>query len=218
MKTRRTYLPPLSVRETPPRSPTEMELQALWFEQLYQPALTTDDGRTVEIIQPGFWNHGGGPDFSRAAVRFSNDDNVIVGSIEVHLRADDWHLHGHHADPAYDETVLHIVWETKPGKTLFPATSTFRRVPQVVLGTQLIGPWPELQPLCTELAQTPRPGAVPGRCSTQLAHLAPDRVLDIVRTAGLYRVQQKARRWLWRGRIAGAEQVVGRNKTVLKPA
>src|ERR1700722_18867089 len=65
------YLPPRSLREEPPRAPTELEVQALWFEQLFQPVLATDDGRTVEIIQPGFWNHGGGPDFTRAVVRFS---------------------------------------------------------------------------------------------------------------------------------------------------
>ena len=48
-------------------------------------------------------------------------------------------------------------------------------------------PWPELQPLCTDLAQQqPRPGAVAGRCSTELARLAPEGVLEIVRTAGLY--------------------------------
>ena len=68
-----TYQPPRSLRETPSTLPTELEVQALWFEQLYQPVLTTDDGRTVEIIQPGFWNHGGGPDFTRAVVRFSKD-------------------------------------------------------------------------------------------------------------------------------------------------
>lgn len=183
-------------------------MQALWFEQLYQSTLATDDGRTIEIIQPGFWNHAGGPDFSRAAVRFSDSAEVIVGPVEVHLRADDWHLHGHHADPAYDETILHVVWETKPGKAFFPATSSFRRVPQVVLGTQLAASWEELQPLCAELAQHPRPGAGPGRCSAKLAHLAPGRVLEIVRTAGLYRMRQRARRWLWRGRIAGTEQAL----------
>ena len=203
------YAPPNALREAALPAPTEMEIQALWFEQLYQATLTTDDGRTVEIIQPGFWNHGGGPDFTRAAVRFSDRDEVIVGQIEVHLRADDWHLHGHHADPAYDETILHVVWEkAKTGKTLFPATSAFRRVPQVILGTQLVASWAELQPLCTELAQMPRPGAVAGRCSTELARLAPERVLEIVRTAGLYRVRQKARRWYWRGRIAGTEQAL----------
>ncbi len=44
-------------------------LQALWFEQLVEPWLKTDDGREVEVIQPGFWNHAGGPDFTRAVVR-----------------------------------------------------------------------------------------------------------------------------------------------------
>ena len=186
-----------------------MEMQALWFEQLYESPLTTDDGRTVEIIQPGFWNHAGGPDFTRAAVRFSDRDDVIVGQVEVHVRADDWHLHGHHADPSYDETVLHVVWDKpKNGKAFFPATSAFRRVPQVVLGAHLVAPWAELQPLCTERAQQPRPGAVAGRCSTELSRLAPERVQEIVRTAGLYRARQKARRWHWRGRIAGADQAL----------
>src|SRR5476651_2739219 len=95
-----SYLPPRSLREEPLRLPTEMEVQALWFEQLYQPVLATDDGRTVEIIQPGFWNHGGGPDFTRAVVRFSEiaaigpatasrsttPDDVTLGNVEVHLR------------------------------------------------------------------------------------------------------------------------------------
>jgi hypothetical protein len=209
MKTPRHYAAPANLRETSTPAPTEMEMQALWFEQLCQSPLTTDDGRTVEIIQPGFWNHAGGPDFTRAAMRFSDKDEVIVGQVEVHLRADDWHLHGHHADPAYDETVLHVVWEkSKTGKTFFPATSSFRRVPQVVLGNQLVAPWVELQPLCTELAQQPRPGAVAGRCSAELARLSPERVLEIIRTAGLYRVRQKARRWYWRGCIAGTEQAL----------
>ncbi len=78
-----SYLPPRSLREEPMRTPAEIEVQALWFEQLYQHDLTTDDGRSVEIIQPGFWNHGGGPDFTRAAVRFQKDgkadDEVIIG-------------------------------------------------------------------------------------------------------------------------------------------
>src|SRR5258708_24175931 len=169
-----TYLPPRSLREDPP--PSELEVQALWFEQLYQPALTTDDGRTVEIIQPGFWNHGGGPDFTRAVARFRKDgkadDDVTIGNVEVHLRAADWTAHGHHADAAYDETILHVVWEARSGgKTFFPATASFRRVPQVVLSSQLVAPWPELRPLCTSLLQRPLPGAVPGRCSPELARL-----------------------------------------------
>jgi len=205
------YLPPRSLRERPVLPPSEMEVQALWFEQLYQPRLATDDGRTVEIIQPGFWNHGGGPDFTRAVVRFwkegKADEDVTIGNVEAHLRPADWNAHGHHADPAYDETILHVVWETKGGKSFFPATASFRRVPQVVLSSQLVAPWSELQPLCASLLRGPLPGAVPGRCSPELAHLPADQIADILRAAGLFRLRQKARRWFWRQRLTSPEQV-----------
>src|ERR1700728_1154140 len=130
MKTRVAprYQPPRVLRETSFAPPGELEVQALWFEQLFQPVLATDDGRKVEIIQPGFWNHAGGPDFTRAAFRWAGTIEPIVGDVEVHLRADDWHLHGHHADPAYDNTVLHVVWEARKEKSFFPATSVFRCV------------------------------------------------------------------------------------------
>ena len=206
------YLPPRSLREEPMRAPTELEVQALWFEQLYRPLLATDDGRTVEIIQPGFWNHGGGPDFTRAVARFrqdgKTDDDVIIGNVEVHLRPTDWNAHGHHTDAAYDETILHVVWETKGGKAFFPATAAFRRVPQVVIGTQLVAPWPELQPLCASLLKGPLPGAVPGRCSPELAHLPADQIADILRAAGLFRLRQKARRWFWRQHLTSPAQAL----------
>lgn len=206
------YQPPKSLRETVPAPPTELEIQALWFEQLYPRELATDDGRMVEIVQPGFWNHGGGPDFSRAVVRFGKegrfDEAVTVGPVEVHLHATDWHAHGHHADPAYEETILHVVWEPPGRKAFFPATASFRRVPQVVLGSQLIAPWGELQPLCTTLLQRPLPGAVAGRCSAALAGLPPERIVEILRAAGWFRLRQKARRWFWRRKLTSPEQAL----------
>jgi hypothetical protein len=211
MKPSPTYLPPGALREQPSVAPTEAEVQALWFEQFYRPELKTDDGRTVEVIQPGFWNHAGGPDFSRAALRFSGKDGAeepVVGSVEVHLRPEDWNAHGHDADPAYDATILHVVWETKGRRAFFPATSQFRRVPQVTLSSQLVAPWPELQPLCASLLQRPLPGAVAGRCAAVLADLPGERVLEIVRTAGFYRARQKAQRWYWRRRLTNPEQAL----------
>jgi hypothetical protein len=217
------YQPPRFLRETPSRAPTEMEVQALWFEQLYQPTLTTDDGRTVEIIQPGFWNHAGGPDFTRAVARFSGvaaarraavsassrnatASDLTIGNVEVHLRPADWTAHGHDTDPAYDETILHVVWENKAAKAFFPATTTFRRVPQIILSTQLVAPWPELQPLCASLLRNPLPAAIPGRCSPALAQLPSDQIADVLRAAGLFRLQQKARRWFWRQRLTTPAQ------------
>jgi hypothetical protein len=204
------YLPPRSLREEPGAAPTEMEVQALWFEQLYRPALATDDGRTVEVIQPGFWNHAGGPDFDRAVLRFSENGKpareITVGNVEVHLRPIDWHAHGHDADAAYDATVLHVVWDAPGAKSFFPATSAFRRVPQVVLGGQLVAPWVELKPLCASLLQGPLPGAMPGRCSPVLATLPAGEIADLLRAAGLFRLRQKARRWFWRRKLTSPAQ------------
>jgi hypothetical protein len=207
-----TYHPPSSLREVPSAPPGELEVQALWFEQLHHPALSTDDGRTVEIVQPGFWNHGSGPDFIRTVVRFFTegrpDDEVTIGNVEVHLRPTDWNAHGHHADPAYDETILHIVWQNRGEKSFFPATSSFRRVPQVVLGSQLVAPWPELRPLCAALLHRPMPGATPGRCSPALAGLPAGETAEILRAAGLFRLRQKAQRWHWRERLTSPEQAL----------
>ncbi len=204
------YLPPSSLQEERIDGPSELEVQALWFEQLHRPVLATDDGRTVEVIQSGFWNHAGGPDFNRAALRFSGKDGgpgePVIGQVEVHLRPIDWHVHGHDLDPAYEDTVLHVVWETPGKKAFFPATSTFRRVPQVVLGTQLLASWAELRPLCGSLLQRPLPGAVPGRCSPLLGDASPDRVMEILRAAGLFRLRQKAQRWYWRQHLTSPEQ------------
>ena len=206
------YQPPRALRETTFAPPGELEVQALWFEQLFQPVLATDDGRKVEIIQPGFWNHTGGPDFSRVAVRFEadkkSDAEIVVGKVEIHLRPGDWNAHGHHTDPAYNETILHVVWDLASAKPFFPATESFRRVPQVELKSQLLAPWEELQPLCASLLQHPLPDAVPGRCSPELAQLPSSTVVEILRAAGLFRLQQKARRWFWRGKIAGPEQAI----------
>jgi len=205
-----SYLPRYLLREEPFSAPSELEVQALWFEQFHQPTLTTDDGRTVEVIQPGFWNHSGGPDFTRAALRFRKEgsEEMVVGNIEVHLRPADWSAHGHDADPAYDETILHVVWENRSTKSFFPATASFRRVPQVVLSSQLIAPWPELQPLCSSLLHSPLPASTPGRCSPILADLPVEKLLEILRAAGLFRLRQKAQRWFWRRRLTSPEQAL----------
>ena len=206
-----TYRPPGHAREVADVPPSELEVQALWFEQLYQSRLATDDGRMVEVIQPGFWNHGGGPDFQRTVIRFCDENapgEPLVGSVEVHLSPVDWQMHGHDLDAAYDDTILHVVWQAKGTKAFFPATSKFRRVPQVVLGDQMVAPWAELRPLCTAAAQRPLPSAVPGRCSPLLSRLPAERVATILRAAGTYRVQQKGRRWFWRSHLAGPEQAL----------
>lgn len=69
--------------------------------------LFTTDGREVEVLDPGLANHNQGPDFFNAKVRIGG--NVWAGNVEVHVRSSDWFRHGHESDPAYNNTILHVV-------------------------------------------------------------------------------------------------------------
>lgn len=67
----------------------------------------TTDGKIVEIISVGQHNIHAGPDFTNAHVRIDGQD--WVGNIEIHVKASDWYKHHHDTDPAYDNTILHVV-------------------------------------------------------------------------------------------------------------
>ncbi len=83
-------------------------MQYIWQHRLWLPAdMTTVDGRRVEIIDPGLQNTGQGPDFFNAKIRI--DSRIWAGNVEMHVRASDWHRHGHDSDHAYDSVILHVV-------------------------------------------------------------------------------------------------------------
>ncbi len=69
--------------------------------------LQTTEGHSIEILQPGEWNHHAGPDFFNARLRIGT--TTWAGNVELHLKASEWMAHGHSNDPAYDNVVLHVV-------------------------------------------------------------------------------------------------------------
>lgn len=83
-------------------------MQYVWQHRLLLHSdMTTVDGRKVSIIDPGRLNTDSGPDFFNAKVRIA--DRLWAGDVEIHVRASDWHRHGHDGNPAYDSVVLHVV-------------------------------------------------------------------------------------------------------------
>ena len=87
----------------------ERLLHYVWKHKLWPlRALETTDGRRVEVVDPGLYNHSNaGPDFFNAKVRVGA--TLWVGNVEIHDRASDWYQHGHDRDAAYNNVVLHVV-------------------------------------------------------------------------------------------------------------
>lgn len=192
--------------------PSEQEMQALWFEGLFTPSMTTEDGESIEILQAGDWNHGPGPDFARAAYR-DNAGQLCSGPVELHLRPRDWDGHGHHHDPAYNPTILHVVW-VAPGPRYYPATSDFRCIRQVVLSAHLPAPWAELRPYVrsklwrARQSRSRKPRAKPGPCASLLGSWPRRKRLALVRLAGQERLRRKAQRLAWRSQLRSPRQAL----------
>ncbi|MCM1310955.1 MAG: DUF2851 family protein [Bacteroides sp.] len=83
-------------------------MQYVWHHRLWIPGeMRTNDGRPVAVIDVGQLNRDAGPDFFNAKVRIGEE--MWCGNVEIHVRASDWHRHGHDRDRAYDSVILHVV-------------------------------------------------------------------------------------------------------------
>lgn len=67
------------------------------------------DGNDFIVKSTGFHNKGSGPDFFDGEILI--DSISWRGNIELHVKSSDWYLHEHQFDRAYDNVVLHVVYE-----------------------------------------------------------------------------------------------------------
>lgn len=85
-------------------------LHYLWeFQKWNKKALLSSNGVPVTVLSPGTHNLLSGPDFFNA--RLVLGEQQWAGNVEIHLKSSDWYHHSHEKDPAYDNVVLHVVWE-----------------------------------------------------------------------------------------------------------
>lgn len=84
-------------------------LHYLWkFQKFGSQVMKTVDGHVVQVITPGHHNELSGPDFFNSRLVIGNQE--WAGNVEIHLRSSDWYMHGHETDAAYDNVILHVVW------------------------------------------------------------------------------------------------------------
>lgn len=85
-------------------------LHYLWkHKKLDVAKLQTTTNEPVEIVSVGQHNHHAGPDFFNAQLRIGYQ--LWAGNVEIHVKSSDWFVHNHEVDAAYDNVILHVVWE-----------------------------------------------------------------------------------------------------------
>ena len=71
--------------------------------------LVTTQHEPLEIISVGLLNLNSGPDFFNGRLRIG--EQLWAGNVEIHVKSSDWYRHGHEKDLAYDNVILHVVYE-----------------------------------------------------------------------------------------------------------
>lgn len=82
----------------------------LWKHKKFEVIkLKASSGKGVSIISVGQHNVNSGPDFFNAKIKIGKQ--LWAGNVEIHIKSSDWFLHNHEQDRAYDNVILHVVWE-----------------------------------------------------------------------------------------------------------
>lgn len=127
----------------------ELFLQFIWRNKLfYNHLYKTDTGSEVEIISVGQHNSHAGPDFNQAKIK--TDKLLWVGNVEIHLKSSDWNKHNHQSDKAYQNVILHVVFEADT--TVFDVND--RQVPTITLdfNSQLLYNYQQLLAIETDIS------------------------------------------------------------------
>lgn len=89
---------------------TEELLHTIWKYKLL--GLTQFKGskqENIEVVSIGEHNQDSGPDFFNSKIKIN--DILLAGNVEIHIKTSDWLKHKHQQDKAYDNLVLHVVYE-----------------------------------------------------------------------------------------------------------
>lgn len=99
------------------RTMKEDLLHYIWRYSLYDTAsLHTTAGEPVQIIKPGLYNTDAGADFANARIRIG--EALLAGNVEIHVHQRDWYAHRHDQDAAYNNIILHVVYDTDTAPTI----------------------------------------------------------------------------------------------------
>ncbi len=120
---------------------SEEILHYIWKFQLFNHSgLKTSKNEVISVKKTGTHNYDSGPDFSNAHIKIA--DKRWVGHVEIHIKSSDWNQHKHSLDRAYDQVILHVVWENDkdifhPSGELIPCVEIKGRVSRSIFDKYL---------------------------------------------------------------------------------
>ncbi len=152
-------------------------LQFVWQHQLFESPLHISSGQELEVLNSGILNTHSGPDFEMARIKI--EEMAWVGQVEVHYKPNQWFAHKHHLDPAYNNVILHVVWEDDgQGPEGIPVLALQTRVPE-----DLILRWQKLRESLNPIA-----------CHQQIHSVPTLKINDQKDKALIDRLEQKSAR------------------------
>ncbi|WP_109833068.1 DUF2851 family protein [Reichenbachiella versicolor] len=158
----------------------ESFLHFIWQFQKYDPLnLSTSEGKSVEVYSLGQYNRNSGPDFLNAKLLV--DDITWYGHVEIHLRSSDWKRHRHHHDEAYNNVIMHIVWE----HDLDVSRQNGEKIPVIELKNRVKS---DLLDKCNQLIKSPEP--IP--CQDQLENIRQLEIISMMEQTGIFRLEKKS--------------------------
>ncbi len=179
-----------------PEDLTEMTLQSWWFAGEFGRLFTGTEGQRISIRDFGMWNHSAGPDFTHCTVEIDGEEHH--GDIELDPDVRDWERHGHGANPAYKQVVLHLFTQA-PAERFDTRDFSHRAIPQVCL----------LPEMLAEDANPKAPAeARLGRCAIPLATMEEVRARQLIESAAQWRMERKSRKLAILVEAHGREQAL----------
>lgn len=164
---------------------SELWLQYLWKESDFTgEELFTEDGESLEILFPGWYNRGWGPDFKESRVKIGG--RLFFGDIEIHIEESAWQQHAHHQDEAYNKVILHVFLQ----KAKTPPINHFGQpISSLHLTSEKMLPFWENGPSPFET----RIDEIPGACGLLLNHEKIAKLKKIIFQASENRLIAKAK-------------------------
>lgn len=160
---------------------TESFLHFIWqFQKFDANQLSTHSGDSVQIFSLGQYNTDAGPDFLNAKLQI--DQITWYGHVEIHRKSSDWKSHQHHHDDAYNNVILHVVWEHD--QEVY--TQSGQRLPVFELKGRVAS---SLLERSNQLVNSPYP--IP--CENQLQHVNRLQVTSTIEQSGVARLQRKSK-------------------------